>query len=101
MKIIKKLSAFIEDEIEGAEDYAKCALKYRDERPDLARMFYNMANQEMGHMNELHSAVVNIIAEYRQRDGEPPAPMMAVYDYLHEKHIEEAAKVKSLIDMYK
>ena len=101
MKIIKKLNYYIEDEIHGARDYAKCALKYKDERPDLARMFYNMANQELGHMNELHNAVVNLISEERQKNGEPPASMMAVYEYLHDKHIEEAAEVNNILSMYK
>ena len=101
MKLIKKLNDFIEDEIEGAEHYAKCALKLRDDHPDIARLLHNMATQEMGHMADLHNAVVNVIAEYRQKNGEPPASMQAVYDYLHEKHIDEAEKVKRLLAMYK
>ena len=101
MEIIKKLSGMIGDELDDAERYAKCAIKYKDERPSLSRLFFSLSQDEMEHMNKLHGAVVEMINEYRDEHGEPPAAMQAVYDYLHEQHIEEAKEVKSYQDMYK
>lgn len=101
MKLIKKISKMIEDEIEGAECYVKMALKHKEDRPELAKMFYSLSMDEMEHMSKLHGAVVEIIEEYRKEHGEPPAAMMAVYDYLHEKHISDAADVKTMQAMYK
>lgn len=91
----------IEDEIEGAGEYIEMAIKLKDEDPVLSRTFFNLSTQEMEHMTILHDAVVTIIEKYRRTNGDPPPAMQAVYDYLHEKHIKEAGKVKSLQGMYK
>ena len=47
-----------------------------------------------------HDAVVALIEGYRKENGEPPAPMMAIYNYMHERHITKAAAIKSLQEMY-
>lgn len=101
MKIIEKLCDKIECEIECAEEYAKCALYYKEQRPQLAEVFYRIANDKMGHVNLLHTQVVAIIEEYRKKNGEPPEAMKTLYDILHRKHIQHAAAVKGMLALYK
>jgi hypothetical protein len=49
----------------------------------------------------LHDEVKKLIEKHRREHGEPPAPMMAVYDYLHQKHIDKAAHIKVLQAEYR
>lgn len=101
MKIIKTLSEMIIDEVEGAGEYAKEALMLKDERPEIANMFYKLANEELGHVNTLHIAVTGLINEYRAEHGEPPANMMALYEYLHGKQINKVAEVNAMLTQYR
>ena len=91
----------IMEEVEDAEHYAKCATHYKEERPQLAAVFYELANQELMHSDRLHTEVVKIINEYKAEKGEPPAEMLAVYNYLHDKDIQHTAEVKMLLSEYK
>ena len=101
MKLIEKLSAMVDEEIEDAMKYAKCALEYKDECPALAKTFYELSGEEMHHMTMLHAEVARIITQYRKENGEPPTAMLAVYDYLHGKQIEKAKEVKDYQAMYR
>ena len=101
MQIIKTLSEKIKEELHDAKSYANMALEYKDEYPELSRTLYNISTQEMEHMNLLHNEVAAIIKKYRETKGDPPADMLAVYNYLHKEQIEKAAEVKTLQNMYK
>ena len=85
MKIIKCLSEQIEEEWGDAKNYIEKALKYKEEYPDVANLWFRLSNEEVGHANALHEKVVNMIQQYRKEKGEPPEKMMFVYEYLHEK----------------
>ena len=101
MKLIQQLSEMIEEEVEGACEYAKEALKHKEDDPALAKTFYDIAGVELEHVSMLHKQVVRIIEEHRREHGEPPVAMIAVYDYLHNKQIEKVAKVKNYLAMYR
>ena len=101
MKIIEKLCDMIEEELDSAECYAKCAIEKKEEYPQLAETFYKIANDKMGHMNLLHTQVVSIIEDYRKKKGEPPEAMKLLYDILHKRYIAHAAAVKGMLALYK
>ena len=101
MKIIKCLSGKIEEELEDASAYIDLAMRWKQEEPEVANLFYELSLEEMGHMDRLHKAVAEKIVEYRNKNGDPPKEMMVLYDYLHEKHIGTATEIKVKQGMYK
>ena len=94
MKIIKCLSEKIEDELQDAADYIDLAMRWKQDEPETAEMFYELSTEEMGHMEKLHKEVTELIEEYRKEHGDPPKEMMTLYDYLHEKHIATATQIR-------
>ena len=100
MKVIKKLSEQIEEELKDSEKYLKCAFNYKEDYPALADVYYKLSLAEMDHVTMLHEAVVKIINDY---SVEHPIPegMQAIYDYLHEKQVNWASKIKVKQEEYK
>lgn len=101
MKLIRDLEEMIEDEIHDIKKYAKMAAHVKDENPGLAQTLYNISVQEDSHQAALHNEVVKIIEEHRRTHGEPPSAMMAVYDFMHKRHIDDLADARKYQDVYK
>ena len=101
MELIRKLEEAIEDEIHDIKKYAKMAAKVKADHPQLAQALYTISMQEDAHQSTLHAEIVKLIENYRKTHGEPPAAMMAVYEYLHNRHIEELAEARQYQNMYK
>ena len=100
MKLIQELEEKIEDEIHDIKEYAKMAIEVKEKHPSLAQTLYTISTQEANHQAMLHAEVVKLIEEHRKMHGEPPAAMMAVYDYLHKKQIEKMAEARRYQEEY-
>lgn len=101
MQLIQKLTERIDDEIDDVKRYANMAIELKHDYPSLAQVLYNISNQEDGHQAVLHAEVVKIIEQHRKTKGEPPATMMAVYEYLHKKSIDKLAEARRYQEIYK
>lgn len=101
MELINTLAEQITEENNDADKYIRCALEHKDDMPNLAQTYYTLAGQELNHANMLHDQVVRAISEYKAKRGEPPEGMLALYNYLHGKQIEDTAEVKRLMEMCK
>ena len=101
MKLLQRLVELIEDEICDVKKYAEMASELKAEHPSLAQTLYTISTQEDTHQAMLHSEVVKIIEDHRKTHGDPPAAMLAVYEYLHKRHIEKMAEAKRYQEMYR
>jgi hypothetical protein len=101
MKVIRDLEELIEEEIHDVKKYAKMAAELKQDHPALAQVLYTISTQEDGHQAALHSEVVKIIENYRKTHGEPPAAMMAVYDFMHKRSIDKLADARRYQEVYK
>ena len=101
MKIIEWLSDKIEEEVKDAKCYGEKAMMLKEDMPKLADTLMKLSEEELKHMAMLHNEVVDIIEEYRKKNGEPPADMMAIYEYLHKKQINKTAEVKAMQTLYR
>ena len=100
MKVIKCLSENIEATLDAAECNIKKAIEFKTEQPIASRAFYAQSVLLLDSIKGQHDAVVALIEGYKKEKGEPPAPMMAIYNYMHERQINQAAGIKALQDMY-
>lgn len=101
MKIIEKLSEMIAEELNDAEKYVTEALQAKDTDKRLADVFYDLSGQEMEHAKMLHGEVTRLIEDYKSKNGAPPDSMLAVYNYLHKRQIDHAARIKAMQNMYR
>lgn len=95
MEIIATLVDMIDDEVNGAKEYACWANKLKAINPDLAKTFYELSTVEMGHANILHRQVKKLMT-----DSKLPEDTMAMYELLHKKRIECAAQVTVMQEEY-
>lgn len=100
MQIIKSISEKIDDELHDAEKYIKCAYRVREQYPQLAGTYYQLSLEEMKHVTLLHESVVRIINEYKQ-NHDVPEGMQVLYDYLHDRQIKWAEKIKLKQEQFK
>lgn len=101
MQELKEIIRDIGDKLDNAEMYAKEAVKHKTQYPSLAGVYCRIAQDDLTHVEMLHKQAVDMIGEKQRSGVSVPPAMQAVWDYEHEKQIEDAADVRRLIDMYK
>lgn len=100
MKIIKFLSDRIEEELNKAECYAKSAIEYKESFADVAKVCYGISVTHLDMVKILHEQVVAAINAYSKEHNEIPQGMELLYEYRHQREIEQAAAVRNLQDLY-
>ena len=99
MKFIKKLVDHLDEEIEGAKEYAEkyveCKAKGNMSR---ANKYKEMAQDELKHATYIHEMAVQEIEELR-KIYTPPAEMLEKWEKAHKEYVESVAWVKQMLTL--
>lgn len=105
MKQIKDIIAFIDDEIDGADEYIKYAVKMKGVDDLAYQTALRLATQEMEHVDAWHTVAVKAIeakrAEIKAKGQEVPAYMQEMWDDEHAEYVEKVAKLKYKLETAK
>ena len=100
MKILKDLIEKADDTLEEIEWYAEKAHHLRADHKELADTYIKIAEMHIGIYNMLHERMVALIAEKRKTET-PPASMLEIWNYEHEKLVKEFSEAKFMVEEYK
>lgn len=99
MRLIKKYVDGIEEEVEGAKDYAENYVEAKA-KGDMskANRYKEMANDELKHASYLHEWAVSEISAI-SKVYTPPAEMQEKWDKAHVQYVEKAAWIRQMLSM--
>lgn len=97
MKDILKLIHFIDDEVDGACEYATKAIWYKDhDNSNFAQTFYEMAQQELKHADKLHDMLNVSISKLNDTNE----CMKDLWECKHAKLIDCIAHAREMVSMF-
>lgn len=99
MRAIKKYVEDIDEELEGAKDYAE---KYVESKAkgdvSKATRYKEMASDELKHSSYLHEWAVSEITAL-SKVYTPPVEMQKKWDEAHARYVEKVAWIKQMLAM--
>lgn len=101
MREIEKIIDQIHDEIEGAEEYYKCAKEFKEKNITIANTYLELAQVELTHVDKLHSIAVTLINKEKELKKPIPTGMVEIWDWLHKKIVGEVEELKFKIAKFK
>lgn len=101
MKILSDLISKAHDTMEEVEWYAEKALHYKQDHKSTADAYNKIADMHITIYDMLHKEMVSLIDEHKRMGHNPPAEMLAIWNYEHERLIKEFAEAKTMVDEYK
>ena len=106
MKLIKQMANNIAGNIDEARDKIRMAYELRNEYPEAAAWYREMANAHIAFNTNGHALVKKMIEAYKASDDYKKKPeyaegMIAAYSAMHDELMEKTAEVRAMIEGYK
>lgn len=99
MASMKKLYEMLEDRVDSAKHFAKCAMHEKCCYPIMAKTFYDISVDDMNNAKKLQDEVERLI---KSTDEEAESvQMMAVFDYMTDRMTEKMARVREYQNLYR
>lgn len=99
MRKIQELVELIDEELEGAKNYAECYLEKKAAGESRwAGKFQEMAQDELKHANYIHDLAMAEITKLKTVYT-PPVEMEEKWTTSHKKYVETAAWIKQMLAM--
>lgn len=96
MKMIKKYVDRIQDELEGAKEYAEKYLANKKTNPTWSKKYYDMAKDELKHAEYLHEMVQDEI-KVLSESFTPPQEMVDKWEKAHNHYVEDYAWIEQML----
>lgn len=90
----KKLMDGALDELADAKKYIKCAMKHREVRGAWSKKYYEMAQDEVRHSENLYNMAIGMDEEHTEMER-------AYLEDQKDEYAECAAHVRTMLEMYR
>ena len=101
LNLMHDLYHMMDEEVEGAETYARKAVEYKEKMPNLAKTFDAMSADEMKHANLLEAEINGAIANEKKAGHTVPPEMDAIYNFMHGHYADKLAMARVMQAKYK
>ena len=99
MKMIKRLTDCISEELHDAQKYAEKYVEYKaNDNSKWAARFKSMAEDEMNHAMNMHELAVEEIEKLR-KVYQPSQEMLDKWDKAHIEYVDKAAWIKQMLTL--
>lgn len=100
MKLIKKITEMMDEELAGAKAYAELAIEHKEHHPELSKTFYEIAVMELSHADMLHAQAAKLIEKRRQAHDGHSESIDLICEWIHEHKAKQSKVVKEILSEY-
>lgn len=100
MKHIQEYVLAIDEELEGAKEYAEKAIYWKYEgKAERYKFYAEMANDELKHTRYLHDMATEDVNKLKDQGYKAPEKMEAIWEKSHKNYVETVAWIKQMLTM--
>lgn len=96
MKFIEEMAERMDEELDGAEEYAEGAHAYKDEHPMLAKHMHDMAMDELRHAHYINDEACAYIKEHHDREE-----LRHVWDFVKRHSDRRIERINNMLDKFR